>query len=265
MTVTCARHAEVHQLLRRGFYSIAFQPIYKLTNGSVFGFEALLRGPEGTLLAQPAKIFNSPRIDKALMHEIDTACILAAVRTGRDLARGHALFVNVHGETLFRFAKRMADLLELLDILQIPASRLVLEVSETTDKTHVRSIARSIEPLRKRGMRIALDDVGARYAWLHHMLWLQPEFLKIDRIFVSNLHRCAQKRKLIEAIAGMAQTMEASVIVEGVEREQERDVVESLGIEFGQGYLMGRPLPAQHWMKPHDAITIESRVAGLWE
>lgn len=265
MTISFSGHAEVQGLLRRGFYSIAFQPIYQLTDRSVFGFEALLRGPEGTLLAQPAKIFNSPGIDKALMHEIDTACILAAVRTGRDLARDHALFVNVHGETLFRFSKRMADLLELLDILHIPASTLVLEVSETTDKTHVRSIARSIAPLRERGMRIALDDVGARYAWLHHMLWLQPEFLKIDRIFVSNLHRCAKKRKLIEAIAAMARTMESSVIVEGVERDEERDAVEELGIELGQGYLMGRPLPAQHWMEFPNDVTRNSRVAGLWE
>lgn len=259
------RHSEVQDLLRRGFYSIAFQPIHRVADNEVFGYEALLRGPEGTLLAQPAKIFQSSTIDRKLMHEIDTACILAAVRSGRVLAAGHALFVNVHGETLFRFSRRMADLLQLLEIVNIHPNGLVLEVSETTDKSRVRSIARSIEPLRERGMKIALDDVGARYAWLHHMLWLEPEYLKIDRIFVSHVDRSARKRRLIEAIVRMAETMSSKVIVEGVEREEERAVIEQLGVEFAQGYLLGRPLPAQHWIEPFDDSAGQARVAGLWE
>jgi EAL domain-containing protein (putative c-di-GMP-specific phosphodiesterase class I) len=254
----------VQKLLRRGFYAIAFQPIYRMNDRTIFGFEALLRGPEGTLLAQPGRIFLSGMIDRELLHEIDTACMLSAVRSGRILAASHRLFVNVHGETLFRFSSRMRDLLHLLDILHLEAGNIVLEISETTEKSHVRSIARSIEPLRERGMQIALDDVGARYAWLHHMLWLQPEFLKIDRVFVRNVHRSPRKQKLIEAIGGMARTVGCDVIVEGVEREEEAEAIKKLDIDFGQGFLLGRPLPAQHWIGNGENVAELASVAGLW-
>ncbi|MHB0970323.1 MAG: EAL domain-containing protein [Thermoanaerobaculia bacterium] len=259
------RDAEVRDLLRRGFYAIAFQPIFRLADGEFFGFEGLLRGPKGTLLAQPARIFGRPLITRELMHDIDTACIHAAVRSGRILAANHQLFVNVHGETLFRFADRMEELLELLELLALDPARLVLEISETTDKSHVRSIARSIVPLRRRGVTIALDDVGARYAWLHHMMWLEPEYLKIDRIFVSRVDTSNQKRKLMGAIAKMAETMGCRVVVEGVEREEERRMAQELGIEFGQGYLIGKPMPAQTWVSAEACSVERNQVAGLWK
>ncbi|MFZ2493993.1 MAG: EAL domain-containing protein [Thermoanaerobaculia bacterium] len=262
---SATEHSELAELLRRGFYSIAFQPIFRMAENAVFGFEALLRGPAGTPLAQPSRVFHSTSIDRDLMHEIDTACILAAVRSGRVLAANHKLFVNVHGETLFRFSQRMADLLDLLDLLGMEPDQVVLEISETTDKAHVRSIARSLKTLRRRGMKVALDDVGARYAWLHHMLWLEPEYLKIDKVFVSKIHLSQKKRRLVGAIADMARTMGAHVVVEGIEQEAERAVIKELGIEFGQGFLLGRPLAVQHWIEPNETTATRVRVAGLWE
>jgi EAL domain-containing protein (putative c-di-GMP-specific phosphodiesterase class I) len=235
-------------LLSRGFYSMAFQPIYETASRRVFGFEALLRGPQGTPLANPARLFHDRGyVPKDVLHDLDLACIGAALRTGRLLQPTSRIFVNVHGETLWRLTRQQKDLFMLLEQLEILPERIVLEISESTDKAHVRLIARSLRAFRDRGMRVALDDVGVSYPWMHHLLFLEPDFLKVDRSFIQTIHGQPRKQELMIALSFMAARMGAKLIAEGVETHDEWQTVADLQVPMAQGFWLGRPLPAESW------------------
>jgi len=262
---TLSLESVVADLLRRGFHSVVFQPIRRLDDGSIYGFEALMRGPAGTPLAEPSRIFNNTVIDRKLLHQLDVACFFSAVRLGRLIAEPQTLFVNMHGETLLRHSDGVGEVRRLLDLLRIAPDRIVIELSEMTDRAHVRAIGRSLRPLRDAGARLALDDIGARYAWLHHMLWLEPDYLKLDRSFVRGAARSERRRDLIVAMVAFARGSGAEMIAEGIETADEYETLRHAGIILGQGYYLGLPLPIQEWF-PVDAATAErTRVAGLIE
>lgn len=240
---------EVEDLLSRGFYSIAFQPVKAVDTGETFGYEGLLRGPENTPLSTPQRLFHEPDfIEKGVLHRLDQACLERAIRSGRSLARQGCLFLNVHGETLLALARGRHEIFALCWALQIPPGNLVLEISETTDRVHVRTIAKSLRAFKDLGIRVALDDVGARYAWLHHMLWLEADFIKLERRFLRGLHQDARKQDLVHAMTQFAIRMGARLIAEGVECEAQWTTLQALGVHFAQGYWIGRPEPAEHWL-----------------
>ena len=250
----------VAELLRRGFHSVVFQPIRKLDDGAVFGYEALMRGPAGTPLAEPSRIFRQGTLDGTLLHRLDLACFSSAVRMGRLVAESEALFVNLHGETLLRTVHGVDDVCRLLEAVGIAPHRLVLEVSEMTDRSHVRAIGRSLSGLRAIGVRLALDDIGARYAWLHHMLWLEPDFLKLDRSVVRGATASARRRDMLGGVVAFARGSGAEVIAEGIETERERDMVRQAGVPLGQGYLLGAPTPAQDCFFPGERMPVAALI-----
>ena len=255
----------VAELLRRGFHSVVFQPIRKLDDGGVFGYEALMRGPQGTALAEPGRIFRSGALDGDLLHRLDLACFSSAIRLGRLIAAEEMLFVNLHGETLLRTRHAADDLWRLMATVDLAPSRLVIEISEMTDRSHVRAIGRSLRPLRDAGVRVALDDIGARYAWLHHMIWLEPDFLKLDRSVVRGAMASTRRRDMLGGVVAFARGSGAEIVAEGIETENERAMVCEAGVPLGQGYLLGRPLPVQECFSTEVLTPDRTRVAGLIE
>jgi len=223
-----------------------------------------MRGPVGTPLAEPSRIFRAGALDRLLLHRLDVACFSSAVRLGRLVADDEVLFVNLHGETLLRTRNAAEELRRLLDVVGIVPSRLIIEISEMTDRSHVRAIGRSLRPLRAAGVRVALDDIGARYAWLHHMLWLEPDYLKLDRSVVRGATASTRRRDMLSGVVAFARGSGAEVIAEGIETENERAMVRHAGVPLGQGYLLGVPRPAQECF-PIDADADRTRVAGLIE
>ena len=168
---------------------MAFQPIVETRTSRNIGYEALLRGPKGTPLARPGLLFGKPEtLSGEVLRQLDLACVESALRSGRPLPKDTKLFINVHGGTTYMDGQ---ELFSLMDTLEVDPTRVVLEVSETIDAAHVKAIGKFLVPFRKRGVQVALDDVGVRYAWLHHLLYLEPEYFKIDRAFVKNVHRIA--------------------------------------------------------------------------
>ncbi len=254
---------ELADLVRRGFHSVVFQPIRRLGDGSVYGFEALMRGPEGTVLENPAPIFRSDAIDRTLLHEIDSACILSAVRLGRVLEG--VLFINVHGETLLHHASRGDDIMRMLPVVDVDPQRVVLEISETTDKSHVHAIKRALQPLRDLGMRLALDDVGVFNSWLQHMVTLEAEYMKVDRQFITHIDSSPSKKRLLRGFVAFARETGAEIIVEGVESEAESAAVAKCGVDLAQGYLLGRPAPAQTWVDCSADAPDQTRVSAVFE
>lgn len=239
---------QVTQLIHRGFVSTAFQPIVELHSGRTVGYEALLRGPAGTALACPGRIFgaDSP-ISFELIQKLDAACVAAALRSGRLLVPMGLLFVNVHIHTLLHMRDLQTSYLRLMESSGIPPEAVVIEISERSHSETPRALSRILKAMRKRGFRFALDDFGAAYSGLQHLLWFEPEFVKLDRAFALGIQRSARKQTLVAGAATMARKLGSKVIVEGVENSTELLTLMSLDVPMAQGYHFGRPKAATFW------------------
>lgn len=240
--------SSIMNLLFRGFYSTAFQPIVDTGTRKSIGFESLLRGPEGTLLADPGRLFNEVgHLPEDDLLNLDRACIDSAVRTGKDLPDKTLIFINILGTTLLRMTSLLNEFLSRLCELQIDPARIVFEVSETTNRELTEHISTVLQLFQRSGIRVALDDIGVRSPYLYHLLYLEPEFIKLDRIFIKGIDRDSRKQDLVQCMTGMASTMGARLIAEGIETAQEFEVMKALGVPLSQGYYLGRPQPAKQW------------------
>jgi EAL domain-containing protein (putative c-di-GMP-specific phosphodiesterase class I) len=237
---------EVSRLLSHGFLSMAFQPIVDLSSGRRAGYEALLRGPRGTPLAEPATLFGKTRgLSDEVLRQLDLACVDAALRSGRALPNETLLFINIHAGTMSLDGRA---LFSLMDALGVDPRSVVLEISESLDAGQTRAIARSLLPLRRKGVRLALDDVGVAYPWLHHLLHLEPEWVKVDRSFVEKVHDRPRMAELLAGLRDLTGRMGALVIAEGIETPEDARAVAALGIPFAQGFRFGKPAPAEAWL-----------------
>ncbi len=236
----------VTNLLRHGFYSTVFQPIVDAAGGSPFGYEALLRGPEGTPFESPGPLFNREgELSGNVLLQLDMACVGSALRTARLLHPESKLFINILSSTLLEISNDLPGLHGLLSELDISPSRILFEISESTGEENTMEVARCAKLFRRDGFGFALDDIGVRSPYLYHILWLEPEFIKLDRTFIKDVDSFDRKRDLVEGIVLMASKMGASLVVEGVESKQEYETLKGLGVGYMQGFLFGRPVGAE--------------------
>lgn len=124
-----------------------------------------------------------------------------------------------------------------------PLDRLVLEITEHTQVSDYGVLSEVLAPLRAAGLRIAVDDVGAGFASMRHVLVLAPELIKLDLSLVRGISHDVRRQSLAAALLTFAADLGASVVAEGVETAGELDCLRELGVHFGQGFHLGRPEP----------------------
>jgi EAL domain-containing protein (putative c-di-GMP-specific phosphodiesterase class I) len=238
----------VRSLIERGFVSTAFQPIVNLNTGRVVGYEALLRGPAPSILARPGVVFG-PRtgLPEEVLTDLDVACVAAALRGGRLLVPFGLLFINLHISTLLQMKRLEGHFQKLMESSGIPPQAVVIEISERSTTAAPRAMSRILNAVRKRGFRFALDDFGTAWSGLHHLLWFEPEFLKMDRAFVKGIDRSARKQSLVSHVGTLARRLGSDLIAEGVETNAELLTLMALDIPMAQGFHFGKPQGALYW------------------
>jgi EAL domain-containing protein (putative c-di-GMP-specific phosphodiesterase class I) len=213
---------------------MAFQPIVRAPDRSLFGYEALLRSSESALPHPGAVLEAAERLGRT--HDLGRR-VRAAAAAGFGAAPDHALlFVNLHARDL------LDESLFALDCpLSAIANRVVLEITERASSADVKDLRPRIDRLRKMGFRIAIDDLGAGYSGLASVASLGPDVIKIDMSLVRGIDTSAMKQKLVRSVADLCQRLGILLVGEGVESPAERDVLVELGCPLLQGYLHGRP------------------------
>jgi EAL domain-containing protein (putative c-di-GMP-specific phosphodiesterase class I) len=221
------------QILRNGLLRPVFQPIVDLETGALFGFEALTRGPEGSTLEFPDRLFGAAAAEGRLA-ELDEACQRAAVAGAHD----HRVEAPL---TLFVNAEPHAVGFGPLPPIG-PAVRGVVELTERTLTNRLAELLPAVQRARAEGWGVALDDVGADTRSLALMPLLRPDVIKLDLRLVQE-----QPTPEIAAIAGavgaQAERTGATVLAEGVETPEQAQYARALGATLGQGFLFGRPSP----------------------
>ena len=229
----------VREIIARGELEVVFQPIVHLPHGAVLGYEALARGPQGTELERPDRLFEAARAD-GLLAELDFACQARALRTAArcGLARPLSLFVNVEPEVY----DRMPESLRRLYSDTTSRLEVVVEITERALTLYPAELLARVRDLRHLGCSIAVDDVGLDERSLAMMAFLRPDVIKLDMSFVQ---RRPDRRtaEIAHAVAAEAERTDASVLVEGVETPAHLDAGISLGATLAQGWHFGRPGP----------------------
>jgi len=240
----------VDRILAPGGLRVELQPILDVEGAltTVHSYECLSRGPAGTNMASADVLFEYIR-RKKIEQNMDRVCIEAGLEAGSRLPGLPHFAVNVHAITIATDPDLPAFLKKAASARGISTSRLTVEIVEHAPTWHEGSFLETLTRLRELGIQIALDDVGLGHSNYKMILEANPDYLKIDRFFVTNCHNDRKRRAVIRSIAELAHEFEATVIAEGVETREEFDWLCDQGVRLFQGYFFSRPRPVEALME----------------
>ena len=216
--------------------SVVYQPIVDRRSRKTMGYEALMRTREPSLPNPGALLEVAERLDR--LHEVGRRVRELAATSFRPADDGMTLFVNLHPADLLdpNLYERSAPLTKLAD-------RVVLEITERAALDDITDTKHRSTELRRRGFKLAIDDLGAGYAGLTSFATLEPEVVKLDMSLIRGIEASPVKRHIVESMTRLCRELDMKVVAEGIETMAELATVIDLGCDHLQGYLLGRPAP----------------------
>lgn len=235
--------ADVQGVIASRAFNPVFQPIVDLASRRFVGYEALTRFDDGT---RPDLRFMAA--DKiGMMVQLEMACLGVQVEQARRLPRGSFVSLNVSPALV-------TCLTPLLDVVASADRPIVLEVTEHVEIDDYPKLLAALDHVRPHAA-LAVDDAGAGYAGLHHILELRPQWVKLDISLVRNIDSDPARQAMVTGMTRFAESVGCALIAEGIETENELTTLKLLNVGFGQGYYLARP-------ETIDTITAGARAAG---
>ncbi|WP_458097520.1 EAL domain-containing protein [Roseomonas sp. WA12] len=230
--------------MRRGAIRPAFQPIVQMKDGTIASFEVLARWTDELLGPIPPARFipiaeNGGHMAALTEHLIRTACA-AALEWGGDFR----LAFNI-SPLHFQDATMPGLFEETVRSTGFPLERTQVEITETAVIGDIEAARATADLLRGKGVRIVLDDFGTGHSSLTRLQALPFDEIKVDRSFVRSMGESRDSRKIVGAVISLGQSLGSAVVAEGVETESQAETLSRLGCDFAQGWLYGRPVPAE--------------------
>ncbi len=241
-TAARGRRERFIELLLEQKVTSVYEPIVDCTSRTVFGYEALARGPEGSELHSPVVLFRAAG-EENLVFALDCLCRSSGLEGAIGLPSGTKLFLNVLPTAIHDPNFRADRLIRTLERCQLSPCDVVFEISEQESISNFEAFREIRDSYRDLGFQFALDDTGAGYAGLEALLEISPEFIKMDRAMVSGVDQDSSRQVLLSALLTVADKIGARVIGEGLDTIEELEMLRELGIHFGQGWLFGHPTP----------------------
>jgi EAL domain-containing protein (putative c-di-GMP-specific phosphodiesterase class I) len=230
----------IQDVIAREAFEIAFQPVLALESGAIVGFEALARFTDAR--SRPPDRWFDDALQAGLNFDLEIAVARKALESLAHLPRNSYLAINVSPETaasseLARLCARHA------------ADRIVLEITEHSSVDDYLLLAARARALREMGVHLAIDDAGAGFASLRHVLRLEPDLIKLDKSITRNIDTRVRHQSLAAALLTFASGTSASIVAEGIETAEESATLKRLGVPYGQGYYLGRPDALQAYLR----------------
>jgi diguanylate cyclase (GGDEF)-like protein len=239
--------AAMFQAVREGEFQLYYQPIVSARTRQIEGFETLMRWKHPTLGMVPPVRFIPIAETNGLINLLGAWALKAAcvqLRQFEEVAK-RELYISVNiSPRQFRNDRFLSVLDDALAFSGTPGDKLVLEITEGTlmvDPAHAEAI---LGKMAERRARIAIDDFGTGYSSLAYLKRFPISVLKIDRAFIKDLPASAKDAAICNAVLDIAKHLGLSVVAEGVETDEQLDYVASRGCDYVQGYLTGKPMPA---------------------
>lgn len=230
----------LHSIIQDQLLSVVFQPIIDNTKSDIFGYEALIRGPIRTELHSPVALFEEAKSQGRLV-ELEFLCRKLSIIKFKELNLPGKLFLNASPDTLFQPDFQSGQTLKLLNKIGLPPCRVVIELTEHSPLENYDQVRSALKHYKDMGFELAMDDLGSGYSGLRMWYELRPDFVKIDRHFMCNIHDDKVKQQFVLSIKNIANELSCKVIAEGIEKEEEFRFIESIALPFSQGFYFSRP------------------------
>jgi EAL domain-containing protein (putative c-di-GMP-specific phosphodiesterase class I) len=214
---------------------MVYQPAIRLDEPGIEFLEALARFRSDPY-ESPDRWFAAAA-EVGLGTELEILAVTLALEGFRAFPDTAVVSINVSPQTATSAEFQRA-------VSAMPLHRIILEITEHQAVELYEPVLKALEPLRKQGLRIAVDDAGAGYSSFHHILRMRPEFIKLDLALTRGIDRDSARRALAAALVWFAKETGSKLVAEGVETARELRTLRDLGVKIVQGHLMARPAPA---------------------
>ncbi len=229
----------IHRLISERALRTLFQPIIDGGSRRVLGYEALTRGLLSGLESPLTLIECASRC--GLTQALEQACIEGALGAFHALGAKGRLFLNLLPQTLLEW-DRLADWLGVqLESHHIDPHEVVLEITEHGLTANENRLAIAVRPLRALGCDIAIDDLGAGSSGLKSWAEIRPDYVKVDRYFVSGIERDPVRAEILRSLVDIGRVTGCRIVAEGIENQEQCSLLVELGVDYLQGYFLGRP------------------------
>jgi PAS domain S-box-containing protein len=237
--------AEVRLALERDELLPSFQPLVELRTGQLAGLEVLARWQHPQLGPVLPKNFISLAEENGLIGQLMQQILRKAFLSARLLPEPLVLAVNVSPVQLYDLSLPV-QLCQASQQAGFPLSRVTVEITESALVNNLERARNIAHELKELGCTLALDDFGTGYSSLNHLQALPFDELKVDRSFIKSMAVSRESRKIVAAVVGLGHSLGLTTVAEGVETEQQADMLLWLGCELGQGWLYGRPVMSEN-------------------
>jgi EAL domain-containing protein (putative c-di-GMP-specific phosphodiesterase class I) len=213
--------------------NVEFQPVFDLNDCRIVSLEALARFRTEPMRSPSAWFAEAAEV--GLGAELELAAIEAALERLGEFPSDVTLAINVSPSTAIdpRFSMLLHDV----------ADRLVIEITEHAQVDDYDALESALAPLRERGAQLAIDDVGAGFANLRHILRLAPDIVKLDLTLTQEIARDPARKALATSLVDFADGVGVSIAAEGISSDEDLELLRSLGVDYGQGFYLARPSP----------------------
>lgn len=248
-----ASAAKRERLAALGDLHGVFQPIVAVAKGEIIAHEGLIRGPTNYHL--PTELFAAA-LDQGCSDELEYRASEVILQSFAAASASGLLFVNFSAQAVMHLGSKRGCqyLLQVLGGCEVPARKLVIEITEHERVVDHAAMIEAADRLRGIGVGIALDDFGDGGSSLRLWAEIEPEYVKIDRYFCHDIHKNGRKVQTVKAMLRLAENFGSRIVAEGIEQHADLRVVRDLGVDYVQGYALGYPAP-----QPTQAIPTAAR------
>jgi len=250
---------EFNRIVENQLIRSVYQPIVSLTDAAIFGYEALSRGPADSVFASPLPLFEFAESEGAL-YVLDKLAREKAIQGCIALHRNQKVFINIPAYIIHDPQFTPGQTMKLLSEYGLLPQNVVFELTERSSIEDFATTKRILQHYRAQGYQIAIDDAGAGYSSLQAIAELQPDYIKVDRSLIQDIHKDKIKEHILETFVTFAHKMNIRIIAEGIEQSDELLKLMRMGVHFAQGYYIGRPADQLKELAPEvrDMILLHS-------
>jgi EAL domain-containing protein (putative c-di-GMP-specific phosphodiesterase class I) len=235
------KYRDMIELIQKGEFVSYLQPIMEFDKYELFAYESLLRSADPSRRINPGELFKAAELT-GFHSMLDQRARKAAIesRVG-NIEKGVKSFINFLPSTIYNPKYCLKHTFHIVDQYGVNPEDLVFEVVETEKIENVSHLKSVLEVYKREGMKVALDDVGSGFATIEMLSLLHPDIVKIDRSYISGCDRNTDSQQFLKTVIHTARELGISVLAEGIERKEELAFCKDIGVNYGQGYLIGKP------------------------
>lgn len=231
---------QFNDILHNREITTLYQPIINFKTNNILGWEALSRGPANSSFRSPIVLFETAE-QLGSLFALEKLCRESAFNSAGEFSEGQKLFLNIHPRTMADPEFSPGKTAELMEQAGLTPNNIVFEITEQHSVQDFYLFYRTLDHYRNQGFQVAVDDAGAGYAGLSTIAELQPEFIKLDKSLITNVHKDPVKRALVETTVTFADKIGSKIIAEGIETKAQAVCLMDKGVHCGQGYFLARP------------------------